>query len=64
MSHDHVLEMHGFYVNEEEHSIQFDIIIDFKEKDRQALFNHIHDDIAKMYPDYKLYMVMDADISD
>ena len=64
MGHDHVLEMHGFYVNEEEHSIQFDIIIDFKEKDRQALFTHIHDDIAKMYPDYQLYMVMDSDISD
>lgn len=64
MGHDKVLQMHGFYVNEEEKSIQFDVIIDFAADDRSALFTHIHDDITKMYPDYKIYMTMDSDISD
>lgn len=64
MGHDHVLQMHGFYVNEEEKTIQFDIIIDFDAEDRPALFNHIRADVEELYPDYRIIMAMDSDISD
>jgi hypothetical protein len=64
MSHDHVLQMHGFYVHEKEKYIGFDVIIDFGLKDRQALFEHIENDVHKMYPEYELRLNMDADITD
>ena len=41
MSHEHVIQMHGFYLNEEEHIIQFDVMIGFGEKDRVGLFRRI-----------------------
>ncbi len=64
MQHDNVLQMHGFYLNEEAKVISFDVVLDYKEKDRHALFAHICDDVQKAYPDYKITMTMDSDISD
>ena len=40
-SHDNILQMHGFYLDEEEKTISFDIIIDFKEKSPEELYKKI-----------------------
>ena len=63
-SHQGVLEMHGFYLNETEKTINFDIIIDFAVEDRNKLYEHIYDEIQAKYPDYKLYITLDVDVSD
>lgn len=63
-SHKGILQMHGFYFDEEDKSISFDIIIDFKINNREELYNEIYDEIQKKYKDYKIIITLDVDISD
>jgi hypothetical protein len=64
MSHDHVLQMHGFYMDEEKKLLRFDIIIDFAAPDRYALYQHLCEDVQKIAGDYRVEIAMDSDISD
>ncbi|MBR1540089.1 MAG: cation transporter [Clostridia bacterium] len=63
-SHGTVIQMHGFYINEKDKSINFDVIIDFADKQRDETFQKIHDEIQKEFPDYNLNITLDYDISD
>ena len=62
--HDYILQMHGFYFNEEEKRIQFDVIIDFDAPDRIALYNHIVQEVQEAYPDYTVNVALDVDLTD
>lgn len=62
MEHEGVLQIHGFYVDQEKKTIQLDIILDYDFKDRKDMYEHIRQEIQELYPDYKLAMVMDIDI--
>ena len=64
MSHDNVLQLHGFSLNEEEKEIRFDVVIGFEEKDRHGLYEHICKDVAERYPDYQLRIALDSDTAD
>ena len=64
MSHDHILQMHGFYVNEAEKTVTFDIVIDFTEGQKKELYSRICDELQQRYPDYSFVITMDTDISD
>lgn len=63
MGHENLLEMHGFYVNEEEKRMQFDIIVGFDAKDREGMYRHIVEEIRSLYPDYQVIIVPDSDFS-
>ena len=63
MGHKNLLEMHGFYVNEEAKQMNFDIIVDFEEKDRTVLYRHVVEEIQSLYPDYKVNCILDTDFS-
>ena len=63
-SHKGILQMHGFYFNEEDKIISFDIIIDFKIKNRNEVYLEIFDEIQNKYKDYKISITLDIDISD
>ena len=62
MSHDNVLQIHGFYVNLKEKSICFAIIIDYDSNDRDKMYSHIYNEIQSHYPDFSLKIDMDIDI--
>lgn len=64
MSHDEVLQMHGFYIDFENKTITFDIIIDFKIKDRSELYSNILSTVKETYPDFNIHITLDNDISD
>ena len=62
--HEGILQMHGFYLDEEEKVISFDIIIDFNIKDREKIYQEIYDEIRQKYKEYKLSITLDIDVSD
>ena len=63
-SHNGILEMHGFYLDQEEKSINFDIIIDFKIINREEVYKAIYDEVKNKYKDYKINITLDIDVSD
>ena len=59
-----IIEMHGFYIDLEEKTISFDIIIDFKIKNPEEIYRKIYDEVKNKYKDYKVEITLDIDISD
>lgn len=64
LSHEHVMQMHGFYFDSEEKSIRFDIIVSFDAKDRREVCRQVTADMQKAFPDYRLEIVLDTDFSE
>ena len=64
LSHEHVMQIHGFYFDSEEKSIRFDIIVSFDAKDRREVCRQVTTDIQKAFPDYRLEIVLDTDFSE
>lgn len=64
MQYNHVLQIHGFSVNEEKKEIRFDLVIDFAADDMEALYTRIVTEVQAKYPDYTLKAALDNDISD
>lgn len=63
-AHQYVLEVHGFYVNEEKKSIRFDLVISFDAPDRRAVVREVYDEVHAMYPDYTLQIAQDTDFTE
>ena len=64
VDHKHILQLHGFYVDEEKKRITFDVVVDFEEQDREGLIAHIKNDVKNVLPEYELIVAIDSDISD
>ena len=64
LSREHVLQMHGFYVEEEKKQIHMDIVVDFEEKDSDALIANIRKELEEKFPGYQYLITRDLDISD
>ena len=60
-AHDGVLQIHGFYYDEEKKIINADVILDFELSDREGEFRRICEEIREAYPDYTVNLVMDID---
>ena len=56
--------MHGFYIDFKEKFISFDIIIDFKVKNREEVYREIYDEILNKYKGYTINITLDIDMSD
>lgn len=64
MSHDYVMQTHGFYLDEEHKVIRFDVLVSFDAPDRRAVFDHIIGDVRNAYPEYTPVVAMDTDFSE
>ena len=64
MSHEHVLQIHGFYYDEPEKMIRFDIIVSFSAPDRHRVYREVCEAVQAAYPDHTLQVVMDTDFSE
>ena len=64
VDHKHILQLHGFYVDEEKKRITFDVVVDFDEQDREGLVAHIIGDVKAVLPEYEVVVAIDSDISD
>ena len=64
MSHEHILQMHGFYYDKAEKVIRFDIVVSFNAPDRRQVYKEVCEDVQRAFPDYKLQVAMDTDFSE
>ena len=61
-SYKSVLQLHGFYLDKKEKIINFDIILDFEDLNREETYKEIYNKVQEKYPDYKITITMDIDI--
>lgn len=59
-----ILQTHGFYVDEEQKNISFDVIISFDEKDPEKIVEEIKSKLKEKFPKYDYTIVLDRDFSD
>ncbi len=64
MSHEHILQMHGFYFDPAEKTIRFDIVVSFSAPDRHRAYQEVCEAVQKEFPDYSLQVAMDTDFSE
>ncbi|MCR4612270.1 MAG: cation diffusion facilitator family transporter [Lachnospiraceae bacterium] len=62
--YEHIIGVHGFYYNKEQHSIRFDVIISFDAPDRRKVYDAIVDDVRELYPECELIIAMDTDFAE
>ena len=60
----YVLQMHGFYLDQAEKTIRFDIVVSFDAKDRKQVYREVCENVQKEYPEYRLQVAMDTDFSE
>ena len=63
-SYKSVLQLHGFYLDKKEKTISFDIILDFEDKNKIETYKEIYDKVQRHYPNYKIIITMDIDVSE
>ena len=63
MSHEWALQMHGFYLDTEEKDMRFDVVMSF-DIDHHEGIEILYKEVGEAYPDYKLTIVPDIDITD
>jgi len=62
--YENIIQIHGFYVDEELKQISFDVIFNFDEKDQEAVVSEIKTKIKDKYPKYDYNIIIDTDFSD
>lgn len=64
MSHEYVLQMHGFYLDKDRKYMRFDIIISFDAGNRSEVFAQAVRDVQEHFPEYEVAAAMDTDFSE
>ena len=59
----YILQMHGFYINEQEKRVRFDVIISFDAPDRKEAWKTVNKTASELYPEYTFQIAMDTDFS-
>lgn len=59
-----VLQLHGFYIDEESRELRFDCVLSFDVADRQAEIDAIAELVQELCPDYEVSISLDFDITD
>ena len=63
LSHDWVIQLHGFYIDIEKKEMRFDAVMSFDIDPKEGL-QTLYDEMKKEYPDYSIQIVPDVDVSD
>ncbi len=64
LAHEHIRQIHGFYLQKDQKTMRFDIVISFDAKDRRAVYAEVVSDVQKAFPDYELQVAMDTDFAE
>lgn len=63
MAHDWSLQMHGFYLDTEKHTMRFDVVMSFDIDPKEGI-DIIGKEVGEAYPEYELNIIADVDIAD
>jgi hypothetical protein len=63
LTHDWALQLHGFYVSIAEKKMRFDVVLSFDIAREDAL-NILMKEVQTAYPDYKVQITPDVDLTD
>lgn len=58
-----VIQVHGFYIDEETATVNFDVIISLDSKDERGIYKSVHDKLHELLPEYHIHIVLDRDYS-
>ncbi len=58
---EYVNQIHGFYIDKENMTMRFDVVISFDANDRRAVYTEVVEAVHKEYPEYELQIAMDTD---
>ena len=61
---EHVLSIHGFYCDESEKTVRFDVVVDFGVKDEEKLREEVKNAALNAAPGYSVSVHVDYDFSD
>lgn len=64
LKQEYIRQVHGFYLLEAKKQMRFDLVVSFDAENRLALFKKAVAEIQKVFPDYQLQAVMDADFTE
>ena len=59
-----ILQMHGFYIDRDEKTVRFDVVVSFDAKDRGAVYQKVCEKVQEAFPEYRLQVTMDTDFSE
>lgn len=59
-----IKQVHGFYVDEKNNNVYFDLIFDFDCENIEEIKESIIQKLEEKYPEYKFIVILDDDISD
>ena len=63
-SHEHVKQIHGFYLIKDAKQMRFDIVVSFDADDRHAVCDAVVADVQRAFPGYSLQVAMDTDFAE
>lgn len=63
LSHDYVIQMHGFFIDIEKKTLRFDMVLTFDIEPEEAI-TVIGKELSDAFPDYQIDITPDRDISD
>ena len=63
MEHEWALQIHGFHVDPEKKTMRFDVVFSFDKNPSQGVAE-ITEEVGKEYPDYKVNVIPDVDLTD
>ena len=61
--HPHILQTHGFYVDEKEKVISFDVVVSFDDPDAEETIRQIKAEVASRNEGYRVFVQYDQDFS-
>ena len=64
LSHKHVKQMHGFYLNLKDKVMRFDAVVSFDADDRNRVFEEAVASVKEAFPDYDVSTNMDMDLNE
>lgn len=57
-------QFHGFYMNKEDKTMRFDLVVSFGTKDRRKAYNEALSKVKAKYPEYDIVAGMDSDFNE